>query len=93
MAPVLERWITSEDLWLRRTAILSQTRHRAQTDVPMLLDFCRRQASDRTFWIRKAIGWALREHAKTDPEAVRAFLVEMGDRLSPLSRGEAGKHL
>lgn len=93
MRPVLERWIADDHLWLRRTAILAQVRHKEKTDVPMLLDFCRRQAGDPTFWIRKAIGWALREHAHTDPAVVRAFLVEMGDRLSPLSRTEAGKHL
>lgn len=91
--PVLLRWIEDPDLWIRRTAILCQLTHRDQTDVPMLLDFCRRQESDRTFWIRKAIGWALRQHARTDPAVVRAFLAERGDRLSGLSRREAGKHL
>lgn len=93
MAPVLERWIASDDPWLRRAALLAQVRHRGKTDVPMLLDFCRRQADDPSFWIRKAVGWALREHAHTDPETVRTFLAEMGDRLSPLSRAEAEKHL
>ena len=91
--PVLERWIASDDLWLRRAALLAQVRHREKTDVPMLLDFCRRQADDPSFWIRKAVGWALREHAHGDPDTVRAFLAEMGDRLSPLSRSEAGRHL
>jgi 3-methyladenine DNA glycosylase AlkD len=91
--PTLLRWIEDPDLWVRRTAILCQLKHRERTDVPMLLDFCRRQAGDRTFWIRKAIGWALRHHARTDPEVVRAFLAEMGDGLSGLSRREAGKHL
>jgi 3-methyladenine DNA glycosylase AlkD len=91
--PTLLRWIEDPDLWVRRTAILCQLKHREQTDVPMLLDFCRRQAGDRSFWIRKAIGWALRQHARTDPEVVRAFLAELGDGLSGLSRREAGKHL
>ena len=48
---------------------------------------------DRDFFLRKAIGWALREYAKTDPDWVRAFVAEHGDRLSPLSRREALKHL
>ncbi len=91
--PTLERWIEDPDLWVRRTALLCQLEHRGDTDVPMLLDFCRRQAGDRSFWIRKAIGWALRQHARTDPDVVRAFLAEQGDRLSGLSRREAGKHL
>lgn len=91
--PTLDRWIDDPDLWVRRAAILCQLKHRDHTDVPMLLAFCRRQASDRTFWIRKAIGWALRQHARTDPEVVRAFLAETGDALSGLSRREASKHL
>jgi 3-methyladenine DNA glycosylase AlkD len=93
MRPVLLRWIEDPDLWIRRTALLAQHDHRAETDTDMLLDFCRRQASDKSFWIRKAIGWVLRQHAKTDPALVRAFLAEQGDRLSGLSRREAAKHL
>lgn len=93
MRQVLLRWIEDPDLWVRRTAILAQHDHREATDVELLLDFCRRQASDKSFWIRKAIGWALRQHAKTDPDIVRAFLAEQGDRLSGLSRREASRHL
>ena len=93
MRPILERWIEDPDLWIRRTAILVHLKHGGETDVPMLFEFCRRQASDRTFWIRKAIGWALRQHARTDPQAVRAFVGELGDALSGLSRREATKHL
>ena len=48
---------------------------------------------DASFWIRKAIGWALRQHARTDPDWVRATVQEYGDRLSGLSRREALKHL
>ncbi len=93
MRPVLRRWIEDPDLWVRRTAILAQHDHKEATEVDLLLDFCRRQASDKSFWIRKAIGWALRQHAKTDPDVVRAFLSEQGDRLSGLSRREAARHL
>jgi 3-methyladenine DNA glycosylase AlkD len=93
MRPVLLRWIEDPDVWIRRTALLAQHDHREDTDTDMLLDFCRRQASDTSFWIRKAIGWVLRQHAKTDPGLVRAFLAEQGDRLSGLSRREAAKHL
>jgi 3-methyladenine DNA glycosylase AlkD len=93
MRPVLARWIEDPDVWLRRTAILAQLKHKAQTDAAQLFDLCARQAGERSFWIRKAIGWALREHAKTDPDAVRTFLAAQGDRLSGLSRREAGKHL
>ena len=48
---------------------------------------------DRSFWLRKAIGWALREYARTDPDWVRAYVASAGDRLSGLSRREALKHL
>jgi 3-methyladenine DNA glycosylase AlkD len=93
MRPVLEEWIDDEDLWLRRTAIISQLDHKDQTDVEMLLRFCLRRAHEQEFFIRKAIGWALRQYARTDPEAVAAFLREHRDRLSGLSFREAAKHL
>lgn len=93
MRPVLKRWIEGEDMWLRRSAILCQNRHKTHTDQEMLFDYCRRRAHEKEFFIRKAIGWALREYARTDPEAVRGFLDEMGDKLSGLSRREAAKHL
>jgi 3-methyladenine DNA glycosylase AlkD len=93
MRPVLERWIADPDLWIRRSALLAQLKHREATDTAQLFDFCLRQADDRSFWIRKAIGWALRQHAHTDPEGVRTFLAERGARLSGLSRREAEKHL
>ncbi|MEQ1571769.1 MAG: DNA alkylation repair protein [Myxococcota bacterium] len=93
MRPVLLRWIDDPSLWVRRTALLAQLTHRADTDVELLFDLCLRQAPDRSFWIRKAIGWALRQHARTDPGAVRAFLDQHGAALSGLSRREAAKHL
>jgi 3-methyladenine DNA glycosylase AlkD len=93
MAPVLSEWIDHEDLWLRRTALLGQLRHRDATDEEMLFDFCLRRASETEFFIRKAIGWALREYAHTNPDAVRRFLAAHGERLSGLSRREAAKHL
>ena len=93
MRPVLEGWIEGEDMWLRRSAILCQNRHKEETDKAMLFDFCLRRAHDKEFFIRKAIGWALREYARTRPEEVRGFLTEHGDELSGLSRREAAKHL
>ena len=93
MRPILERWIDGEDMWLRRAAILCQNRHKEETDEEMLFDFCVRRAHEKEFFIRKAIGWALREYARSRPEAVRAFLAEQGYTLSGLSRREAAKHL
>jgi 3-methyladenine DNA glycosylase AlkD len=93
MRPVLERWIEGPEMWLRRSAILCQNRHKDQTDQEMLFDFCLRRADEKEFFIRKAIGWALREYARSRPEEVRQFLAEHGHRLSGLSHREASKHL
>ncbi|MFI8181247.1 DNA alkylation repair protein [Actinacidiphila glaucinigra] len=89
----MDEWIEDEDLWLARTALLHQLTYKADTDPRRLFRYCLRQADHRDFFVRKAIGWALREYARTDPGAVRAFLAEAGARLSPLSVREAGKHL
>lgn len=93
MTPVLQRWIRDDDVWVRRTAILAQLKHRDDTDVELLFGFCRARAHEKSFWIRKAIGWALRSHARTDADAVRAFLAEHDQMLSGLSKREASKHL
>ncbi len=93
MKPVLEGWIEAKDMWLRRSAILCQNRHKGDTDQDMLFDFCLRRAHEKEFFIRKAIGWALREYARTRPDEVRTFLADHGDQLSGLSRREAAKHL
>jgi 3-methyladenine DNA glycosylase AlkD len=93
MRPVLEKWVDGSDMWLRRTAILCQNRHKSQTDQAMLFDFCLRRSDEKEFFIRKAIGWALREYARSRPDEVRGFLAEHGHRLSGLSRREAAKHL
>lgn len=84
-----DRWIADDDLWLRRTALLHQLRSGPATDADRLFAYCERCAPEREFFIRKAIGWALRQHARTDAAAVEAFVARMGDRLSPLSRREA----
>ncbi len=82
-----KRWIGSKDLWLNRTAILFQNRWKADTDRALLFANIRRHAAHRDFFIRKAIGWALRELAATDPAAVKAFVARHA--LSPLSVREA----
>ncbi len=93
MTPIVLEWIDDPDMWLRRTAIISQLGHKNATDADLLFDFCRRRAHEPEFFIRKAIGWALRDYARTDPNAVREFVDDMGDELSGLSRREATKHL
>ena len=58
-----------------------------------LFDFCERTAHEKEFFIRKAIGWALREYAKTDADAVAGFVLENREDLSGLSVREATKHI
>ena len=84
-------------LWVRRTAILAQLKHRADTDVDLLSDVLDANLEGslhgKDFFIRKAVGWALRQHARVDPDWVRAYVDSRGDHLSGLSRREALKHL
>jgi len=91
--PVIEQWIDDEDMWIRRTALLSHMKHKKQTDAAQLFRHCLKLSHEREFFIRKAIGWALREYSKTDPRGVRAFLTKNRGRLSNLSYAEGAKHL
>lgn len=91
--PVIRRWAVGEDLWLRRTAILCQTPFGSATDLGLLTFAIEQNLDDPSFWLRKAIGWALRQHARTAPSWVQAYVDDLGDRLSGLSRREATKHL
>lgn len=86
---VMDRWLDADDFWLARVAILHQERYRERTDAGLLFAYCRCRAGDREFFVRKAIGWALRSYAKVAPEAVAGFLAAYGDELSGLSRREA----
>jgi len=90
---VVGSWVDDEDMWLRRTAILCQVGAKERTDPVRLFDFCLRRAHEKEFFIRKAIGWALREYAKTDPHAVADFAKANRDRLSGLSFREGTKHI
>jgi 3-methyladenine DNA glycosylase AlkD len=93
LTQVMDRWIDADDLWLARTAILHQLRWKTDTDAGRLFSYSERRATDPEFFIRKAIGWALREFAKTDPDAVRTFVDAHADEFSELTKREALKHL
>jgi 3-methyladenine DNA glycosylase AlkD len=90
-AQTVRRWAASDDMWLRRLAILSQLGRRDRVDRVLLADVIETNITDAEFFIRKAIGWALREVARVDPGWVQTFADE--HELSPLSRREALKHL
>jgi 3-methyladenine DNA glycosylase AlkD len=91
LAAVMDRWIGDRDFWLARTAILHQLRWKADTDTDRLFGYCLRRAADTEFFLRKAIGWALREYSKTDPAAVERFVADHEGELSGLSKREALK--
>lgn len=92
MRPLLLRWSRDADLWLRRTSIICQVSFKRSTDRELLFACIEPNLAERGFFLRKAIGWALREYSKAEPEAVREY-VEAHPELSPLSRREAVKHL
>jgi 3-methyladenine DNA glycosylase AlkD len=89
--PVVRSWIDADDRWLRRTSVVAQLGARSATDLALLADAIEANQDDPDFFLRKAIGWALRQYARTDPAWVRAF-VAAHPRLSPLSRREALRH-
>lgn len=85
--------LSHPSLWVRRVAMLHQLGWRAQTDQQRLFSYALTLAPEKDFFIRKAIGWALRDHARSQPDAVRDFLDRHAERLSGLTRREAAKHL
>ncbi len=87
----MDLWSRDPDFWLRRAAIIHQLAYGRDIDSRRLFDYCQQNARDPEFFVRKAIGWALRQHAKFDSAAVRAFVVAHPE-LSLLSRCEALKH-
>jgi 3-methyladenine DNA glycosylase AlkD len=93
LAGEMDAWSADRNMWLVRTALLHQLHYGADTDTERLFGYCTRQAGHPDFFVRKAIGWALRHYARTDPDAVRRYVAENRGRLSPLSVREASKHL
>jgi 3-methyladenine DNA glycosylase AlkD len=85
----MDAWLAGDDLWLTRAALLHVNRWRDGNDQRWLFAACLARADHPDFFIRKAIGWALREHSKVDGPAVRAFVTAHGSELSGLSRREA----
>lgn len=90
---LMDKALQSSNLWVRRVAILHQLGWRGQTDSQRLFTYALACAHEKEFFIRKAIGWALRDYARHAPAEVRKFLRTNGDKLSPLTLREAGKHL
>ncbi|MBC8313112.1 MAG: DNA alkylation repair protein [Candidatus Cloacimonetes bacterium] len=85
------KWIDSQNIWLKRTALLFQLDYKEKTDVELLFKYIKKCAAHKDFFIRKAIGWVLREYSKTDAQIVIEFV--KNNELSPLSKREALKWL
>ena len=89
---ILYKWAKDQNIWKRRVAILAQLKSKTNTDVDLLSKCIKPSIGHSEFFLRKGIGWALREYSKTDPDWVKEF-VEKHPELSGLSRREALKHL
>ena len=91
MALIVRTWSSDEDMWMRRLAIIAQLGRRKRLDADLLREVIDENAADPEFFIRKAVGWALRDAARSAPDWVRSFVASR--QLSPLSTREALKHL
>ena len=91
--PVMLAWSSDSNLWKRRASIICQIAFKRETDLELLHACIQPNLGDRDFFIRKAIGWALRQHAWTDPEKVRHYVAANKSRLSGLSTREALKNI
>jgi 3-methyladenine DNA glycosylase AlkD len=91
MAARMRAWARGDDIWLRRSAIICQIKRKGATDLTLLYDCIEPSIERREFFLRKAIGWALREHAKTDAAEVLRYVRAHRSRLSGLSKREALK--
>jgi len=93
MSAILRQWAAGEDIWKRRSAILAQISFKGDTDLKLLYDCIEPSLGASEFFLRKGIGWALRQYAWTDPAEVIRFVRRHEARLSPLSKREALKNV
>jgi 3-methyladenine DNA glycosylase AlkD len=92
-AVAMDVWLKHPSHWVRRSAMLHQLGWRLDTDTTRLFGYAQQLADEKEFFIRKAIGWALRDYARWNPQAVTDFLVQHRANLSGLTVREAAKHL
>ncbi len=88
---VVNSWRKSENIWLRRSCLIFQLRYKSETNFTLLKGLILEFNHEKEFFIQKAIGWSLREYAKTNPESVRDFVEESG--IQGLAKREALKHI
>lgn len=92
LTPIMRAWATDPDLWKRRAAIICQIGRKADIDLDLLSYAIEANIGEPDFFLRKGIGWALRQHARIGPDWVAGFVADHPD-LSPLSKREAMKHI
>lgn len=91
--PLLKGYASDDNMWRRRTAILCQLKAKAHTDEQLLFAILNQSIDHPEFFVRKAMGWALRAHSRIAPEKVVAFVERHARRLSPLTKREGLKLL
>ena len=91
--PQLIRWSQHDNIWLRRVAIDCQLSLKQQTDKALLSEIIQNNFGQSEFFINKAIGWALREYGKTNPDWGKNFVQQYKEKMAPLSVREALKRL
>lgn len=89
----MDLWIDDSNIWVARTAILHQLSYKGDADADRLFSYADKRASDNEFFIRKALGWALRQHSRFDPDAVVSYVDRNAERLSGLTKREALKRI
>src|SRR5437899_3214408 len=85
VGPVMRQGAADDNLWKRRTAVICQVGSKASTDTELLRECLAPNLDRREFWLRKAVGWALRQYAKNDATGVQSYVSEHAEALSPLS--------
>lgn len=90
---LMRKWAVDEDFWLRRIAIIHQITFKEQTDPELLQEVILANLGSDEFFINKAIGWALCDYSKTNPQWVRNFISKNQSKLSKLSVREGSKYI
>lgn len=93
LSKLMLKWSINDNFWIRRTAILHQLSQKEQTNKVLLDEIISNNFNQKEFFINKAIGWALRDYSKTNPEWVKEFLIKNQESLSSLSIREGSKYM
>lgn len=89
----IDSWVIDENFWIRRASLIYQLGYKEKTNTQKLFFYCIILSNEKEFFIRKAIGWSLRQYSKTNHQAVKEFLIQNKDKLSYLSFSQASKYI